>query len=175
MLFDVFNVLGVYTPTLSAGRIEVRDKFVVGGFQIFGDDPALPDDGNKVSVSFPARDNMKMQMPGNAGPRTLPQVESHIEPIGLVDLLQNLLTPAGQVHDFVPFRSRCIGEGGYMPVGNDHQVACGVGESIQNEEGVLLAKQDETLAILISGGKEAKDAVRFLATRGEVVEAPGSP
>ena len=62
-----------------------------------------------------------------------------------------------------------------MPVGDDHQVASRVGESIQNKEGVFLAKEDETLAIVIFGGKKAKDAVRFLATRGEVMEAPGSP
>jgi len=62
-----------------------------------------------------------------------------------------------------------------MPVGDDHQVACGVGESVQNEEGVLLAKKDKALVIVICGGKEAKDAVRFLATRGEVMETPGSP
>jgi len=54
-------------------------------------------------------------------------------------------------------------------------VACRVGESIQNEEGVLLTKKDKTLPILIRGGKKAKDTVRFLATRGEVMEAPGSP
>ena len=36
-----------------------------------------------------------------------------------------------------------------MPVGNDHQVACRVRVSIQNQEGVLLAKKDETLPILI--------------------------
>ncbi len=62
-----------------------------------------------------------------------------------------------------------------MPVGNDQQVACRVRKSIQNEECMLLAKKDETLPILICGGKKAQDAVRFLATRGEVLEAPGSP
>jgi len=62
-----------------------------------------------------------------------------------------------------------------MPVGDDHQVACRVRESIQNEESVFLAKKDETLPTIIRGGKKAKDAVRLLATRGEVMEAPGSP
>lgn len=62
-----------------------------------------------------------------------------------------------------------------MPVGNNHQMACRVWESIQNEESVFLAKKDETLPILIRGGEKAKDAVRFLAARGEVMEAPGSP
>ncbi len=114
-------------------------------------------------------------MTGNTCSRAFPHIESYIEPIGLVGLLQNLLTLAGQVHHFSQFGICRVGEGGHMPVENDHQVSCGVGESIQNEESVLLAKKNETLPIPIRGGKEAKDAVRVLATRGEVMEAPGSP
>ena len=40
----------LWNETLSE---EVRGKFVVGSFQFFGDDPSLPDHGNKVGVSFP--------------------------------------------------------------------------------------------------------------------------
>jgi len=65
----------------------VRGKFVVGCFQLLGDDPALPDHGNKVGVSFPAGNDMEMQMAGNAGSRTFPHIEAHIESIGLVHLL----------------------------------------------------------------------------------------
>ncbi len=160
---------------LGVGSFEVRGKFVIGCFQLFGDDPGLPDHRNKVSVSFPARNDMEMQMTGNTSPRTFPQIKSYIEAIGVVDLLQNLLAPAGQGHHLSQFRACCVGKCSHMPVGNHQQVACRVGESIQNEEGVLLAKKNETLPILIRGGKKAKDTVRFLATRGEVMEAPGSP
>ena len=62
-----------------------------------------------------------------------------------------------------------------MPVGNDHQMACGVRELIQNEKSMFVAKKDETLPMLTGRGKETKDAVRLLAARGEVVEAPRSP
>jgi hypothetical protein len=170
VLFDVFTVLGVYTLSL-----KVRGKFFVGCFQIFRDDPSLSDHGNKVGVAFPAGNDMEMQMTGNTSPRTFPHIESYIEAIGLVDLLQNLLAPAGQGHHLSQFRACRVGECSHMPVGNHQQVACRVGESIQNKEGVLLAKKNETLPILIRGGKKAKNTVRFLATRGEVMEAPGSP
>ncbi len=76
---------------------------MVGRFQIFGDDPSLPDHGNKVGVSFPAWNDMEMQMTGNTCSRAFPHIESHIETIGLVYLLQNLLTLAGQVHHFSQF------------------------------------------------------------------------
>ena len=174
VLFDVFTVLGVYASSLSVS-LKMRGKFFVGCFQIFRDDPSLPDHGNKVGVSFPARNDMEMQMTGNTSSRTFPHIEAYIETIGLVDLLQNLLAPTGQGHHFSQFGTCCIGECGHMPVGNDHQVACRVRESIQNEESVLLAKKDEALPILIRGGKKAQDTVPFLATRGEVMEAPGSP
>ncbi len=62
-----------------------------------------------------------------------------------------------------------------MPVENDQQMACGVREAIQSEKSMFLAKKDETSSIFTCGGKKAKNAVRFLAVRGEVVEAPGSP
>ena len=88
-------------------------------------------------------------MTGNASARTFSHIEAHIEAIGLVDLLQNLLAPTGQGHHLAQFRTCCVGECGHMPVGNDHQVACRVRVSIQNQEGVLLAKKDETLPILI--------------------------
>ncbi len=162
----------LWNETLS---LEVRGKFVVGCFQIFGDDPSLPDHGKKVGVSFPAGNDMEMQMTGNTSSRTFPHIKSYIEAIGLVQRLQNLLALTGQGHHLSQFGSCCVGECGHMPVGNHHQVACRVGESIQNKKGVLLAKKDETLPILIRGGKKAKHAVRFLATRGEVLEAPGSP
>ncbi len=154
---------------------EVRGKFFVGCFQIFRDDPSLSDHGNKVGVAFPARNDMEMQMTGNTSSRTFPHIESYIEAIGLVYLLQNLLALTGQGQHLSQFGAGCVGECGHMPVGNHQQVACRVGESIQNKEGVLLAKKNETLPILIRGGKKAKDTVRFLATRGEVMEAPGSP
>ncbi len=144
VLFDVFTVLGVYTSSL-----KMRGKFFVGCFQIFRDDPSLSDHGNKVGVAFPAGNDMEMQMTGNTSPRTFPQIKSYIEAIGLVDLLQNLLAPAGQGHHLSQFRACRVGECSHMPVGNHQQVACRVGESIQNKEGVLLAKKNETLPILI--------------------------
>lgn len=153
----------------------MRGKFFVGCFQIFRDDPSLSDHGNKIGVAFPAGNDMEMQMTGNTSPRTFSHIKSDIEAIGLVDLLQNLLAPLGQDHHLSQFGACCVGECSHMPVGNHHQVACRVGESIQNQESVLLAEKDKTLPILIRGGKKTKDTVRFLATRGKVMEAPGSP
>ena len=86
VLFDVFTVLGVYTLSLSVS-LKVRGKFVESGLKILRNHSCLPDHRNKVGISFPARNNMKMQVTRYPGSSTFPDIEANVEAIGLIHLL----------------------------------------------------------------------------------------
>ena len=69
---------------------------------------------------------------------------------------------------------RKLGEVADVPVGGDHQMAGGVGELVQQDEGVLAAVDDQAL-LVVACGRIAEDTAGFLVRLRDVLEPPRRP
>jgi len=101
----------------------VRGKFVESGLKILRNHSCLPDHRNKVGISFPARNNLKMQVTRYPGSSTFPDIESNLEAIGLI----NAFALTGQHRHCIQLGRRNGTEVGDMPAGDDQQMACCIG------------------------------------------------
>jgi hypothetical protein len=147
---------------------------------------------------------MEMDVVGDTGPGRFPQIHSKVEAVGAVDLAQAALYAlSGEDHLLRGLR-RESGEGVDVLVGQDEDVACGIGIGIKADEAERAAMDDvgglfggrlrHALGDGIVGGGDhvAKDAVLVLGDgptteggrdagagllvgAGDVVVAPGSP
>lgn len=133
-----------------------------------------------------------------------PQIHSKVEAVGSVDLTQAALETLGSEYHLLRGLRREGGEGVDVPVGQDEDVACGIGIGIKADETERAAMDDvgglfggrlghavgngivgggdhvAKDAVLVLGGGPTAEGRRdagtgLLVGAGDVVVAPGSP
>ena len=173
-----------------------------GDAQVFGQDAGFGYCGHEIGVAYPAGQGVEMQMAGYACSSGLAQVHTEIDAVRGVERGQDALGLLCQIGQFM---SGCLGQGGeagLVFMGNDHDVAGGVGIGIEADEAGGSA-QDQAGCLLgfvdrgsvgdgvIDGGEEvaenaaevagpAAEAGRDAGTdglicRGDILIAPGCP
>ena len=83
-----------------------------------------------------------MYVVDDARARNAAEVPAEVVALGLVDAGQRGETTAGEAVDLERLIVRKLGEVADVPVGGDHQMAGGVGELVQQDEGVLAAVEN---------------------------------
>ena len=111
---------------------------------------------------------------GTAGAR---QVHAQVHAIGFVVGAEGAFDALGELHHFGERFGIGAGEIADMSVRNDHDVAGGVGVTIEDDEDFFAAIDDESIFIVSAGGGAAEDAFGEFVGLGllHVLVAPGSP
>jgi len=99
-------------------------------------------DRHKICVTQPARQDVDVDVIGDAGASGLTQIEPHVEAARLVNLAQSNFGALGDEHQLVGGFGRNGGERGEMLVGHNHHMTRGVGVGIQAHEAVQTAMDD---------------------------------
>jgi hypothetical protein len=163
---------------LFGGRVEFGDgvfEEFIGDVEGLGDDADVGDDGHEVDVAVPARDEVGVEVSGDAGAGAFADVDADVEALGVHGAVEGLLAEGEEFHHFGTFFGGAIEGRGGMAVGGGEEMAVDVGVFVEHEEGVGGTGEDEVGVVLVGGfGGGAKEAVLWAVGDGfDVVEAPG--
>src|ERR1700733_2427603 len=142
-------------------RIERVAKLFVSCLEFFGLDASFSYGSHEICIAGPARQDVKMQMPGHARSGCAPKIHSEIVALRMIDPFEGRLDL---------FRERLgIGcrEIGDVNVGDDHDVAGRVRKPIQDDEILFAAKNDVGAGIIACGDRIAENAA-VIFCRGDV-------
>ena len=157
------------------GRLEERQQFLVGGLQIFRNNPGLTKNSDVVRVGNPAGHNVQVEMPGYTRSGAPTDVETYIEAIGVIGLPQKDFAISGETGHLFDLVQGCFRQGGNVALGNDEEVPRCVGEAIEDDEVVAPPRQEVVFAILVGRKNCTEDTTGWGLGRGDVGEAPRSP
>ena len=73
-------------------------EFLVGGGQIFGFDASFGYYGHEVGIAGPAREDMEVEVAGDAGASGAAEVHAKIVALGVIGFFQGELDALGQHH-----------------------------------------------------------------------------
>jgi hypothetical protein len=99
-------------------------------------------DGHKICVPEPAWQNVQVNVVGDACACGFAKVEAHVEAARVVNLTQHKFGTLGKEHQLIGSVGRHSSERGEMLVGHDHDMARGVGVSVETHEAVQAAMDD---------------------------------
>ena len=117
---------------------------------------------------------MQVDVVDDSGARDPAEVPAEVEALRAHALGERAETRGGQPVDLHGLVGGYLAELSLVPVGSDHEVACRVGVSVEQDEGVLAAVNDE--AVLVPGlGGAAEDAPFLLVRVLDVLEPPRGP
>ena len=115
--------------------------------KVFGEHAGFADDAHEIRVGHPAGKHVHVDVSGDAGPGGLADVHAEIDSVGMIELAQDAFHALAEHHHFHGgFRGE-VAKLVEVLVGNDHDVAVGVGEGVQNDEAVAAAINDSRLGI----------------------------
>ena len=154
---------------------------VEGDVERLRQDAGIREDCHEVDVSPPAWKSVHMEVFGNACTCSLTKIQPEVEAVGMVDLSQDGFGILGEMNKLLGCRTRESVQGVQVLVGNDQDVAGGVGESIQADKAMLSSMKDiggfigfaprhsVSCCVISRGNKVAEDAVLILVVwpRGE--------
>ena len=118
----------------------------------FGEDAGFADDAGEIGVGDPAREDVHVNVSGDAGARGLADIHAEINAVGMVERAENGFHALGERHHFVG------GSGGEflqlveVSVGDDHDVAVGVGIGIKDDVAVGATVDDAGLFVGLARG-----------------------
>jgi len=130
-----------------------------GGVESFRQDTCVRGDGDEVGVADPAGQGVHVDVTGDACSSSLPEVDAEVESGGVVDLAQDALNSLGEGYHLLRFAGGQGSERIQVTVGNDEDVAGGVGEGVETEEAGGLACQDVGGLLGLLGGHAVGDRV----------------
>lgn len=122
-----------------------------GCAQIFRKHPRLRHRRHEVGIANPPRHRMHVQMSGNARSRRLAQVQSEIEPMRPVKLLQRALRQLREDHQFVRRIGVEFGDAIEVRVGHHHHVPRRVRVRIEADETGFTAPDQPSRFLSIVG------------------------
>src|ERR1700737_3464227 len=93
-------------------------------------------DSHKICVTQPARQNVHVNMVGDAGACGFAKVEAHVEAAWSVNLAQDEFGAPGEEHQLVGCVGRYGGDRGEVLIGHDHDVASRVRIGVEAHEAV---------------------------------------
>src|SRR5712691_13379902 len=171
------NLCILSRPTGLRESAERLGETLVGSLQVFRVHARLARHRHEVRITDPARQYVQMQMSHHASARGAPQIHSQIHPIGLVIRAQSRFHALRQLHHFVERSGFAQIQFRNVRVRHDHYVPGGVRKTIQDDEGLFAAMDDERFRVILPRHGLAKNAFRLVSTRClfHVLVAPGSP
>ena len=117
---------------------------VVGRLQVLGHHPYVADHRHEVGVAIPARDDVHVQVVGDACARRAPEVHSDVEPLRVDRSAEAPRRVSGQPKEGVVLFVREPFELGLVPHRNHQQVSRGERKPIENDIGVLGRHEHES-------------------------------
>ena len=81
--------------------LETSFQLTIRRPQVFRDDARLADGGHEVGVARPAREDVHMEMIGDAGAGGLAEVDAEVEAVWMIDLFQHGVSASGKVEHLV--------------------------------------------------------------------------
>ncbi len=115
--------------------------------EVLGHDAGFGDDGEEVGVAGPAWQGVHVEVAGNSGTGSLAEVEAHVDAVGLIDFAEDGVEALRPLDDFARGGWRLGVERVEMIVGNDHGVAGGVGEGVEDNKAEWAAGDDADGAV----------------------------
>ena len=79
-------------------ELEPRPQLLVGGGEVFRNNPRVADGGHEVCIAYPARQYMDMNMIHDARPGRAAQIHADVEASWLVSIAKGRLTTLCQIH-----------------------------------------------------------------------------
>lgn len=145
--------------------------------ELLGQNSRLRHDRNKAGVAGPTRQDMHVQVVIDPRAGHSAQVETEIESIRMVFVLQRSLTPLGHDEKIVKLLFGSIAEEGDVPVGDDQHVPGRVGKEVQDDEQRSAAEEEEVLPVLFARGDYAAENATGVSVidPGYIVITPGRP
>ena len=130
----------------------------------FGHHHGVRQDRHEVRVAQPARDDVYMQVPQNAGARDLAEVEADVEPVRLHHARERILTAPRELHQVSEFLVGQPVQVRSLPVRHNQEMPSVVGISIEDSKARAIARND-VIGLVIVGlsdpGEEALWALRL--------------
>ncbi len=142
-----------------------------GFFQGFRQDASFGDHAHEVGVGHPARQHVHVDVSGDTGSGGLADVHSQIDAIRAIELAEHAFQALGQEDHL----GRGLGgqqvQAVHVLVGDDHDVAGGVREGVDDDEAVRAAIEDEIALIVLQVGlrEGARSQKMQLGARSAVV------
>ena len=113
-----------------------------GGVEGFWQDAGFADDGDEVSVADPARQGVHMDVAGDASTTRLAEVDADVEAGRIVDLAEDLFDSLGEGDHLLRLDGGKGCERVNVTIGDDEDVACGVGVCVEAEEAGWFSCED---------------------------------
>ena len=108
-------------------------------------------------VTLPSWHKMDMHVPRDAGARQAAQIDPHIEPLRLENLLQQILGFPQQVHQLHIFLLRQFTDIPDVTVWHNQAVAVAIRIKVQDRVRVRLADEDQMLRVFLRCQDAAKN------------------
>jgi hypothetical protein len=128
---------------------------------------------HKIAVAGPARHDVKVQMPGHSGAGGSSQIHPDIEPAWIKLGTQCFDRPLGQSHHFVQRRFRQLFKVADMAVRHNHHVSGSIGVTIEDDETIFGAMENQIGAVLLLRQHQTEDTPLGFGTANKLT-APGS-
>ena len=163
------------TGRLSNVKLKLRPQPLVRLWQRLGQQAGFADDGHKVRIGDPAGENVHVDVSGDTGARGLADVHPEVDAVGLVKLGQDVFEAAAQGHHL---SGNGFGQGVEaidVIVRDYHDMTRGIGISVQNDEIVPGAMDDEGFFVVPEGQQIAEYAAIGFVDGRDVSIAPRRP
>jgi hypothetical protein len=113
----------------------------------------LSEDGHEIGVAVPTRDDVDMEVIGDAGAGDAAEVEADVEAVGFHDLGEGVLAAAGEDHEVGEFRFGEVVEVRGLTVRDDEEMAAVVGIGIEQREAGAIAGDDMVGDVVVRPGR----------------------
>ena len=101
---------------------------------------------------------MKVDVTDDAGAASAAEIHADVHAVRFVERAKRAFNTRGKLHHFGEGFGIRAGEIADVRVGNDHDVAGGIGKTIEDDEDFFAAIDDESIFIVSAGGGAAEDA-----------------
>jgi hypothetical protein len=112
---------------------EIPEELVKGPFDMLGYDSDFGADGHEVVIILPSRNKMEMEVVGDAGSGSFPQVEADVDAVGAESSAQDGATGGEHLHEALVFLAAQFGEVAKVAPGSQEQVPIGIGKAVEED------------------------------------------
>src|SRR5713101_7132354 len=166
-----------YATVTVCGSEEGLAEPVVSCSQIFRMDAGLTSHRHEVRVANPTRQCMQMQVSCHSGSRSAPKIHAQVHTIRFVICLKRFLHALRQLHHFFQRLWLAQIQVSYVGIRHDHHVSRRVRVSVQDNERLRAAMDNQSLGVLVLRQRVAENTFRLITAVDlrHVLVAPGSP
>lgn len=150
-------------------------KPVICRQKLLGKDTDLMNRRHEVRISFPSRQDVRMQVILNTCTRTFSHVDSDVVSGRIILLFENFFASTQKVHYFPKTLGILGGKSSAVGMRNDHQVTTCVGKSIQDDVTQSRPIEDKSVSPDTGTRKIAEDTSTISGRPGLSLDIPHSP